>query len=161
MAYGFLLALNTTFPLLADLTGEKVTVAVSGDAFECTLPLAKPPYAGIYGHCDVQWSSGGAAQKGRLVGPDLESRVSPNKAAVPAAVIKGIDYAFISPAGLERVAGFAAPIIFLFGLVLLLAKKRRSHRGHRSDHDSDDDDDDESDTDGGDSDGGGDGGGGD
>ncbi|MEU7826204.1 hypothetical protein [Catellatospora sp. NPDC049133] len=167
IAYGFLLAVNTTFPLLADLGGEKVTAGNNGDALVCQQDLLAPPYAGIYGNCELSWVNGPLRDSGRVVGRDVAAALDANKSAVPAVAITGMDgYAFIPPTGLERVAGFAAPLVIVFGLILLFApRKRRRRRGGHShgDHDHDDDDYDSDDSgDSGDSggDGGGDGGGG-
>ncbi|MEV4412355.1 hypothetical protein [Catellatospora sp. NPDC049609] len=165
IAYGFLLAVNTTFPLVADLSGERVAAGPSGDSWSCSAPLLAAPYAGIHGNCEVTWLEGAQRADGRLVGAGVADLMKPS-ATVDAAVIEGMDgYAFLPPAGLERIAGFAAPLVVIFGLVLLLAprkRRRRGSHGHHGDHDHDDDDNDggwgDSDS-GGDS-GGGDGGGG-
>ncbi|GIF95465.1 hypothetical protein [Catellatospora citrea] len=169
IAYGFLLAVNTTFPLLADLGGEKVTAGITGDEWSCQQDLLAPPYAGIYGNCELSWVIGPLRDSGRVVGPGVAAAVEANKTAVPAAAITGMEgYAFLPPTGLERIAGFAAPLVIVFGLVLLFAPRKRRRRGHghsHGDHDHDDDDYDGDDNDSGDSgdsggDGGGDGGGG-
>ncbi|GAB4053431.1 hypothetical protein [Catellatospora paridis] len=167
IAYGFLLAVNTTFPLLADLGGEKVTAGITGDEVSCQQDLLAPPYAGIYGNCKLSWVNGPLRDSGRVVGADVAAAVDANKTAVPAVAITGMEgYAFLPPAGLERIAGFAAPLVIVFGLVLLFApRKRRRRSGHshgQHDHDDDDDYDSDDSGDSGDSggDGGGDGGGG-
>lgn len=168
VAYGFMLAVNTTFPLVAELSGEKVTAARTGDSLVCTQDFLAPPYAGIYGNCELDWVVGTQRDSGRLVGDGVKAAVEADPAAVPAVVIKGMDgYAFLPPEGLAQTVGFLAPFVIVFGLVLLFAPRKRrrgrgrGHSGH--DHDDDDDDDGDDSGDSGDSggDGGGDGGGGD
>ncbi|MEV0455346.1 hypothetical protein [Catellatospora methionotrophica] len=168
IAWGFLLAVNTTFPLLADLGGEKVTAGVNGDEWTCDPDFLAPPYAGIYGNCELSWVNGPLRDSGRVVGPDVADAVEANKTAVPAVAITGMEgYAFLPPTGLERIVGFVAPLVIVFGLILLFAPRRRRRRGRgghsHGHHDHDDDDDyDGDDSDSGDSgDSGGDSGGGD
>lgn len=162
IAYGFLLAVNTTFPLLADLGGEKVTAGITGDEKSCQQDLLAPPFAGIYGNCELSWVNGPLRDSGRVVGADVAAAVDANETAVPAVAITGMEgYAFIPPTGLERVAGFAAPLVIVFGLIVLFAPRKRRRRGSSHSHGDHDDDDYDSDDagDSGDS-GGGDGGGG-
>ncbi|GAA1612085.1 hypothetical protein ACFQY4_08265 [Catellatospora bangladeshensis] len=165
IAYGFLLAVNTTFPLVADLSGERVTAGPSGDSTICSARLLAPPLAGIYSNCDASWLEGAQRVNGRLVGADVAEKTL-SGTEVEAAIIEGMDgYAFLPPTGLERVAGFAAPLVVIFGLVLLFAPRKRRRRGrshgHHGDHDHDDDDYGDSDDGGGWGDSGGDSGGGD
>jgi hypothetical protein len=165
IAYGFVLSVNTTFPLLADLGGEATTAAARGDTRICGEDFLAPPYAGIYGNCEVTWVIDPVRHSGRLVGPDVSGRVAADPEAVPAVVITGMEgYAFLPPTGLERATGFAAPLVILFGLMLLFAPRRRRRRGRSRgrDHDADDyDDSGDSDHDAGGSGDGGDRGGGD
>ncbi len=166
IAYGFLLAVNTTFPLVADLSGERVSAGPSGDSTICSARLLAPPLAGIYSNCDASWLEGTQRVNGRLVGAGVAEKMRGSGASAEAAIIEGMDgYAFLPPTGLERAAGFAAPLVVIFGLVLLFAPRRRRRRshshGHHGDHDHDDDDDHGSDDGGGWGDSGGDGGGGD
>lgn len=166
IAYGFLLAVNTTFPLLADLGGEKVTAGITGDEWSCQQDLLAPPYAGIYGNCELSWVIGPLRDSGRVVGPGVADAVQGSKTAIPAVAITGMEgYAFLPPTGLERIAGFAAPLVIVFGLILLFAPRKRRRGGSHShgDHDGDDDHDSDDSGDSGDSggdSGGGDGGGG-
>ncbi|GHJ45130.1 hypothetical protein Cs7R123_24720 [Catellatospora sp. TT07R-123] len=166
--WGCLLAVNTTFPLVAEVGGDPVT-AVAATGRDCSAPFGAPPWAGIHRHCDATWTHGSQRQQGRLVGAGVEQSLTAPTGA-DAYVIPGMKgYAFLAPTGAEQVAGIAGPIVALLGLSLLFARRRRHRRrahggSHHSHGDSDSDpadyDSDDSGDSGGDSDGGGGGGGG-
>jgi hypothetical protein len=157
VAYSLVLALNTTIPLVGEAIGNDVTVSTSGDSFECSLPLGRPPFAGLSGNCRASWQSGGTPVIGTVYGAAAQDLRTP-VTAVQLPI--GMYYAYMPlSTGAEKAGALVAVPLLILGLVLLLKpKKRRRRSGHSHDHDDDYDDDSDSDadSDGGDS--GGDGG---
>ncbi|WP_117212951.1 hypothetical protein [Allorhizocola rhizosphaerae] len=119
LLYGLVLALNTTAPAIARLVGKQVIARAEG---ECSGPLGKPPFGGLYGTCPAQWSG---SDGGRVVGHDVSAALRDGSEPAYRYPIFN-DYAVLNPSPPDQAAGIVAVLITTLGVLLLVAERRRA-----------------------------------
>jgi hypothetical protein len=127
LLYGLVLSLNTTAPVVAELAGQKVSIALRGELSECSRMMGNPPFGGVYGSCPAQWSG---QDHGKLFGKDVAREIGAGGRLEAYRYPFFSDLANLAPDNTDRVAGMLAVLIVMLGVLIAVTERRRGRTAH-------------------------------
>lgn len=127
LLYGLLLSLNTTAPVVAELSGQKVSITLRGQLSDCSRMMGSPPFGGVYGSCPAEWSG---QEHGKLFGKDVARQIGAGQPLEAYRYPVFTDLANLAPSNTDKVAGIVAILIVMLGVLIAVTERRRARTAH-------------------------------